>query len=356
MRIEIKPFDTLFFRDGKPFTMGENNWADGLFPPPPSVIYGALRATYFAHHPNELSKANQSEDPTKNLKINDISYVSNSTNFYPVPANLAIEETNKKNYRATKLKMKEVTSSAAVKVMCSEPGKKVESSSGVFFTDTSLANYLTNNLDLEKLNNKSKNIFKMSELILTEPKIGIGRDYNTKTSESGKLYRLGMKRLKGFSILVDFEGLELPENGLLRFGAEGKTSSYQKSNIYSTDFNLSDEKLTRFILYFSTPAVFKNGWFPDFFNDKLECVINDVSCKILSLSMEKPLLLGGWDMEKNQPKAMQKFIAPGTVYVLETDREISAKEVYDHFSAPQMCEESYAKQGYGLFKIGVYND
>jgi len=54
MRIEIKSFDTLFFRDGKPFTMSEDNWADGIFPPPPSVIYGALRAAYFAQYPSEL--------------------------------------------------------------------------------------------------------------------------------------------------------------------------------------------------------------------------------------------------------------------------------------------------------------
>ncbi len=69
MIIKINPVDTLLFRDGKPFSMGENTWPDTVFPPYPSVIYGALRSTYFANHINELGKANREDDPTKKLRI-----------------------------------------------------------------------------------------------------------------------------------------------------------------------------------------------------------------------------------------------------------------------------------------------
>ena len=54
MRIRIKALDTLFFRDGKPFTSGEETWADGTFPPYPSVLYGALR-TWFITNQKTLS-------------------------------------------------------------------------------------------------------------------------------------------------------------------------------------------------------------------------------------------------------------------------------------------------------------
>jgi CRISPR-associated protein Cmr3 len=54
MIIELNPLDTLFFRDGKPFAMGEETWADGIFPPPPSVIYGALRTAWFANNIEEF--------------------------------------------------------------------------------------------------------------------------------------------------------------------------------------------------------------------------------------------------------------------------------------------------------------
>ena len=43
MIIEISALDTLFFRDGKPFSMGENHWTNSIFPPNMSTVYGADR-------------------------------------------------------------------------------------------------------------------------------------------------------------------------------------------------------------------------------------------------------------------------------------------------------------------------
>ena len=42
--IKLEPIDTLFFRDGKPFSMGEQSSAHGIFPPYPSTLFGAIRA------------------------------------------------------------------------------------------------------------------------------------------------------------------------------------------------------------------------------------------------------------------------------------------------------------------------
>jgi CRISPR-associated protein Cmr3 len=354
MKIEIKPFDTLFFRDGKPFTMGDDNWADGIFPPPPSVIYGALRAAYFAQYPSELVKASKENDPTKDLKINDISYVAKGNHYYPVPADLAIEEKNEDKYGLYKLKMKDASSSARLKPLCAE--KEVKPSSGALFTSTVLTKYLKGNLAVSIVNNKNNNVFRINEQVLTEPKIGIGRNDITKTTDSGRLYRLGMKRLQDISIIVDFEGLEIPQNGLLKFGAEGKTAAYQEPKHDFNNIDYGDIPSKKFVLYFSTPAVFKNGWYPDIFDKDLKYSCNGISVKIISAAMDKPLYIGGWDMKENKPKAMQKFVAPGTVYILETDKNILAKELSSLFSTIKMCEESYAKQGYGIFKTGVYND
>src|SRR5438874_788926 len=44
MRLFIEPSETLLFRTGRPFTAGENNFADSLFPPTPETLQGALRA------------------------------------------------------------------------------------------------------------------------------------------------------------------------------------------------------------------------------------------------------------------------------------------------------------------------
>jgi CRISPR type III-B/RAMP module-associated protein Cmr3 len=44
MWYEIIPNDTLFFRDGRPFSMGTETWATSIFPPYPSTVYGAIRS------------------------------------------------------------------------------------------------------------------------------------------------------------------------------------------------------------------------------------------------------------------------------------------------------------------------
>lgn len=75
MLIDIKPLDTLFFRDGKPFSMGDNDWADGIFPPHPSVFYGALRSAYIGKNIDcigKISNKSDPDDPTQKLKILNI--------------------------------------------------------------------------------------------------------------------------------------------------------------------------------------------------------------------------------------------------------------------------------------------
>ncbi len=367
MRIEIKAFDTLFFRDGKPFTMEDESWAEGIFPPSPSVIYGALRAAYFANHPDELSKANESEDPTKNLRITNISLVRNERDFfYPVPADFAVKEIKKADYEENEKKEDEyelyrmvvtrnsrLYSSKPVDFLCvTDPDDdKLESSSGLYFSRVNLRNYLKNETVGKTI------VLNFGDQIYIEPKIGIGRNYQTKTSKDGQLYRLGMRRLKDLSFIVDFEGLELPEKGIIRLGGEGKTASYEVSSKDPMPKVESDKNGKKFIVYFRTPAVFeKNGYYPDFFDDNFSCEINGRKYTIISMAMDKPLSIGGWDMKKIEPKPMKKFVPAGSVYIVECDSEISLKDFGDDFATKEFCKEEYAKQGYGLYLTGVYND
>ena len=49
MFIKITPFDTLFFRTGRPFSGGVDTWVDAVFPPFPSTLYGAIRSFLIFH-------------------------------------------------------------------------------------------------------------------------------------------------------------------------------------------------------------------------------------------------------------------------------------------------------------------
>lgn len=370
MKIEIKAFDTLFFRDGKPFTMEEESWAEGIFPPPMSVIYGALRSAYFAHHPEDLSKANESDDPTSNLKITNVSFVRTKWSkdfFYPLPADFAVKEIRKADYEKDenkdengyephrmKMNMKHYSSKPLIP-LCADPEEdKLESSAGFYLTRYGLEKYLQG-AEFDK-----KMIMNLGENIFIEPKIGIYRNYQTKTSNDGRLYRLGMRRLENrnfdnISFMLEFEGMELPDKGIIRLGGEGKTASYTTSQINSLPKIDSDKKSDSFILYFRTPAYFeKNGYYPDFFDGNFSCEINGRKYRIVSMSMDKPLSIGGWDMKAKMPKPMKKFVPAGTVYIVGCDSEISLKDFNTDFETKEFCKEEYSKQGYGLYFAGVY--
>ena len=352
MKIEIKAFDTLFFRDGKPFTMEDESWAEGIFPPPMSVIYGALRTAYFANHPEELGKANEHDDPTKNLKIKHFAfYIQNKGYvYYPVPADFATKEIKTNKWQIFRMQIRDnVLTSKPVLPLCADPKEeKLESVSGFYLTGDSLNEYL------QRFDINETSVLRLDKQMSVEPKIGIGRNNQTKTSNEGRLYRLGMRRMEGLSILVDFEGMELPEKGIIRLGGEGKTAYYSKSD-FDSESRKIDDVSRRFVVYFKTPAYFeKNGYYPDFFDWNFSCEINGRKYRIVSMSMDKPLSIGGWDMKANRPKPMKKFVPAGTVYIVECDSEISLKDFNADFETKEFCKEEYSKQGYGLYFAGVY--
>ena len=54
MLFELIPDGKLLFRDGKPFSMGADIWAESVFPPAPQVIYNALRTGFIAYKNGDL--------------------------------------------------------------------------------------------------------------------------------------------------------------------------------------------------------------------------------------------------------------------------------------------------------------
>ncbi|MBK8663214.1 MAG: hypothetical protein IPN18_16035 [Ignavibacteriales bacterium] len=191
MKIKIDAIDTLFFKDGKPFTMGEEVWANSMFPPPPSVIYGALRSHYFGLHPEVISKAGTSDDPTKDLVLNFFGIAVDGEVMFPTPLNLLFRkdaESDENNLIKTELVEFNGVSNYAYKYQLqSEQNEKVDSVSGSYLNGNSLTEYLFRT-------DKGLNALPLSQFISDEPKTGIGRSNSTRSAEDGKLFRTGMKR------------------------------------------------------------------------------------------------------------------------------------------------------------------
>lgn len=357
MIAEISALDTLFFRDGKPFSRGEETWADGVFPPYPSVIYGALRTYYIAHHESPCSGETIKE--SENIVIRDIQYLISDENtknkvdnYLPMPLDMAEPESNtkgrEKEYEVIRLSLKKIddlVSNHPFKLLLLPPeGQIVETVGDGLIQRDDLVVYLGD----AKTEFKIK---KVSDHVKSEPKTGIGRDDYTHTASDALLYRVGMRRPKNFQILVEFDwpsqraALET-DNFLIKLGAENKVAKVNKRR---RSFRIQPEEITlksnRFKLYLSTPAIFENGWMPDLAK-------HGINAQLVAAAVGKPLYIGGFDMEKGKPKPMYRAVPAGSVYFYETSDDVDAIKAQLFGKA---ISDKMPEQGFGIAYLGNWN-
>jgi len=363
MIIRLKALDTLFFRDGRPFSMGEGSWAAGSFPPVPSVFYGALRTAYFARRPGDINKANRPGDPTAALQIKGIYLELGDQVCLPLPADCAgLKEECGKALLLRPAKAPEASSCPVPLVLEPPAGAEVKAVEGGVLDSLSLAGYLS-------LREEEFYYFSLSEFILPESKIGIGRNKATGTAQDHMLYRVAMWRLEprvragsqnqAVSILVEFTGLDLPEKGLLRLGGEGKAVYYETIRIEAAEalaFTAPEPRRGRFKLYLATPALFAGGWLPGWLDEEtLAGEYRGLKLRLLTAATGKYLSVGGFDMQAKKPKIMRRAVPAGSVYYFELTGGDPAEvvKVFHRANLSDFCPE----QGFGLALVGgVEND
>lgn len=350
MRLRIRPLDTLFFRDGKPFSMGEETWADGVFPPYPSVIYGALRTWFISNYSLPFSR--KAIQDSLGIEILGIQYRHENSRYLPMPLDLVEskdkeqvvtnQEEREKEYRVEKLLLyenPEIRSSHPLPGLLLPPNEmEVESlDDGLISNEGDLENYLQGNLEKCKVR-------KIRNSAQVEPKTGIGRDNDTHAASNGMLYRVGMRRASDFEILVEVflpEGQGEEKSMMVKLGAESKIVSIatarDRIRISQDAVNL---KRGSFKLYLSTPAIFKKGWKPD---------LPDIKAELMAAAVGKPVHIGGFDMEERKPKPMYKAVPAGSVYYYTTEE--SPERILEKLHGIAISDYQ-REQGFGIAYVG----
>lgn len=371
IQLKIDALDTVFFRDGKPFSLGEETWAEGLFPPYPSVFYGALRSGYFSQFPNELRKANTAEDPTRHLKITRLHFWLDNEPHWICPLDY-VQEQEMYDPRNFLLQMESVPkttiTSYPLAYWLTPPTEcMVENIDGLLDAYT-MEQYLLKN-------NPHAPIKPWKEYLQTEPKVGIRRDKNTNSTQEGMLYRVGMVRpayqdtieddkinpTERLSVIVAFEGLphldQFPATGFLKLGGEGKAVAYEvMSNQHPIPSQLVEGQ-SIFKLILNTPAIFNKGWLPawlDFVPERQTYegqvpLKHNQSAKVtlLAATIGKPISIGGFDMKKKLPKSMYKAVPAGAVYYFRLEDVSQASQVQQALHLNTISEVK-ASEGFGL--------
>lgn len=361
MWYKFTPYDTLFFRGGKPFTMGDDNWSDFIFPPNPSTLYGAVRSWLIFEKGGlkDFKEGNFKDDlgtveEKGRLKIKG-PFLTNKNNslLFPLPLDLVVRK-NVNN--------KEKTLTHRLSML----GKKE-----VFISDYNLKNILIakdNNLTeadgfLDGLYFKEylegKQLVRLTpknEIFLLEPKIGIARDKGTKTTKKRCIYNIPMIRLiEDVSIVFKIEGVNASSSQFsMRFGGEGKIVKVEKIE-NSFDKEIEDIKVESkdriFKLYLATPAIFKKGYIPEWIDENsFEGEYQNIKLKLICCVIGKSSSIGGWDIAHNRPKPMYRAVPAGSVYYFEirSGNLENVKKLF-HF---QNISDIYPEEGYGLSLIG----
>jgi CRISPR-associated protein Cmr3 len=327
MKIQIKAADALFFRDGKPFDLGEDTWANGMFPDiAPGVLLGALRAVYASR---ERLDRKEISVQTKLARISEYGLCLNDCAVFSIPLDLIESEGVT---TGLELVTNGMTSNPFSFLLCSPANiGKSKGLDGQRIGASDLSDYLNGNTQFDV----EDDFFQLMDYTTSEPKIGIGRDRHTNTAREGALYRVNMVRLEGAkednhaSFWVDIDDLELYAGELMRLGAENKIArvtefAFPHIIIHPTDWTGE----SRFKLLLSSPAIFEAGVLPDWIGADMtgELPGLGIDVRLLTCAVGRALSFGGFDLENYKPKPMMKAVPAGSVYYFELLDAINAPE------------------------------
>ena len=372
MRLFLKPNDTFFFRDGKPFTRGEQSEGYSIETPFPSTVMGALRTAYIAFCGDMTQFANNNANndmkaiigTKQSLKGASIHVKgvflgrSGGSLYYPTPRDLVSE----KKSQDTKLYPLSIESQNATFSSSSElstllewnnPKVQVEHAGGYISCDN-LRQYLlgkTQYLTSEK-----------SDFITDEPKVGITRDYQTLTAAEGMLYRINMKRFTNSKLgfVVDVDGInKLPKSGVIKLGGEGKGFTYSQTAQRSDPLSDHDLKTLRdrvracrkFKIYLATPAIFDNGWCPNFDNGWCPKQLHQ-DVELITAAVGNYVTVGGWDVAHDRPKETYRAVPAGSVYYFRLNDGADVDAIIDNLHYNNIGDQR-RQEGFGLAYVGA---
>lgn len=359
--IKIKAADTLSFKDGKPFLMGEETYADAVFPPLPSVLYGFLRNLYITNQNINLHqdvKTFANLHPVKeslNLEILKNQLLIGDQLLFPLPEDVKFRKLStpiRHECHYTELKKSIFTRNEhkMPEYLLDPAGGKPESNTNLYLTYSGMVKYASGASASELLHE----IIYLPNYITNEYKVGMGREKDTKTAEEGKLYTVKMIRPetdKGpLSFFIEYKGIPLIENEVGRLGSDGKIGFLEVCQINSdikAPVLKSSDNMVKMLL--TSPGIFNNGWQPSIIPEKI---------KIIAFSSGRPLTVGGWDMAAKRPKPMLTAVPAGAIYVLSGATE-DLQEFITNYHGKVIGETinsvNYKHEGYGHILFAQLN-
>lgn len=356
MAIFLEPLDVWVFRDGHPFSAGDDHHARCVFPPSPFTVQGALRSKVLTERCGNLDKYAGRQDasscpvcgPAPVCPVRDevgtpgeagpfrLRWVLPArtvngvlSTYFPLPGHAVRTKEVRKWCLLRPYEGAGFTvlpgGLRPLGVMATEP---VEHPGG--WVEASVLERLLRGEVPQELQTVSMR--GDDGILAEEPRVGIGLDRGRGTVKSGRFFIVEALRLqKGWGLAVSFDGLpSLPRNGFLDIGGEGRAARYQTVQEVQWWPAPAGEigKERRFLLYFIAPVLFgggssRCGWKPGFLDDDLIGSIpgSGTRVRLVAAAIGSPLRISGWELgvgsRGGRPRPMRPAVPAGSVYFFE---------------------------------------
>ncbi len=379
-QLSIRPVDTFFFRNHKPFSMGENSSATGIFPPRLGTVYGGLRSAYIHCHSDFTSFAAGTESMVKEwmgtrteygkFRIKGVFVERQGQLMLPLPADYQVvvsQQEDKQVELAYPLELvqdaeAELTSDQNPwKLMGVKDEKSASAANGFLPLD------LWKHTILRTIQQKLP-VERPASWLVREPKVGITRDNQLKIAQEGMLYQLELLRFAdtnlaeptSLAVLCD-QMPDFSQVKLMQLGGENRPWAICQKGHREEFFSDTEkaaviaaiEKQGKARIILLTPGVWKYGHRPDCWrqeDDRL-VIAPGLEVKLLTVAMDRPQVIGGWDIAGNRPKVRKYAVAAGTVLYVQVETG-QAKELVEAVAKLSLTDE-LSQEGYGWAVCGT---
>ena len=235
----------------------------------------------------------------------------------------------------------------------------------------------------------------------SEPRIGVAIDPESGSAEDGRLYASEHLRLReGVSLWCraslsdrgqeaknNRTSLDAVQGRCLTLGGEGRIARLLASNVNSLDhLPKPGGRLIKWVLL--TPAVFRNGWRPNWIGEEAGCVLlragdtkrakhedrktwrerisgmESIRARLVAARVAKPLHFSGWDVgiesedengnpRRGGPKPTLLAVPAGSVFYFEADDETAGDALVDALHL-RTRSDFFGEKGMGYGVCGTW--
>lgn len=158
-----------------------------------------------------------------------------------------------------------------------------------------------------------------ADLWTVDARLGIALSEDRRTAAEGRIYTTdAVQLLDGVSFVASFRGRNLPEDGLLRLGGDGRGAVVEPASPQEEAFF---EEVGRpqagwpgFRLLLATPGVFPGGWRPPGVGEDGVWELPGLRARLVAAMVGRNDVVSGWDVAKRAPKPAVKVAPWGSVY------------------------------------------